>query len=69
MIIIEEGFEIIEFEIYVDIGFDSLVEVKEEDWISDDDNNNGCVVMVIVWIFEVGCVFEVVLLILYLYLK
>ena len=63
VIIIKEVFEIIEFEIYVDIGFDNFVEVKEEDWISDDDDNNGCVVMVVVWIFEVGCVFEVVLLI------
>ena len=30
VIIIKEVFEIIEFEIYVDIGFDNFVEVKEE---------------------------------------
>jgi hypothetical protein len=29
--IIEEGFEINEFEIYVDIGFDIFIEMKEED--------------------------------------
>jgi hypothetical protein len=31
VIIIEEGFEINEFEIYVDTGFDIFVEMKEED--------------------------------------
>ena len=69
MIIIEEGFEIIEFEICVDIGFDIFVEVKEDEWISDDNNgnDNGCVFMVVVWIFDIGCAFVVVLWMLEIY--